>query len=481
MRIVFLPLDERFCTKDYFIMLAKSFNLQVIYPEFLGQKKIPADTSYLSNWLLKNAQNGDILLISIDMLLHGGLIPSRMDLLKFETLLKRLEVLKELKKKNVKIYAVKTLTRIPKYNSSDEEPDYWEYVGKNLYEFSLKLARGLKKSERIPEWIVEDFLWRRKRNFDLTVECINYVEKGIIDSLNIMLDDNSEGSLLSKEAKDLEKYARSQGVSSKVYIRNGADEAMLTVLAKSLTDYFKVTPEFEVFYTFPQSKHLIPPYESFPLYMNVQNHIEACGGQIGSSFDSGVIMYVNNFKGDEKSFEAPFQEEHSTLVNKDVFNKGKIVGISDVRYANGSDAPFVEKLLEMNLDWTKTSYYGWNTPGNTIGSACAHATLQYIAEKKLLKVNEDEMKKYQAVLFLEHFGYQADVRQKLVNEIEKRGLINQSKLPYNLILIEDWAIEFVRKELNVYLEKINNSFKTSWQMEIFFPWHRTFEIGIRLF
>lgn len=481
MRIVYLPLDERFCTKDYFLMLAKSFELEVIYPGFLGQKKIPADTDYLSNWLIENVQDGDLVLISIDTLLHGGLIPSRIDLLRHETLLEKLKVLERIRKKDVKIYAVKTLTRIPKYNSSDEEPEYWEYYGKKLYEFSLKLAKGIQSNTDIPEWIIEDFLWRRKRNFDITVELIYYVKKGIIDNLNIMLDDNSEGSLLSKEARELEELINSMNLFSKISVRNGADEAMLTVLAKSLTDYFKLSPNFEISYTFPQSKDLVPPYESFPLQVNVKHHVKACGGQIKEFIEPDIILYVNNFRGDEYSLEAPFQKEDNGHLNTEVFERGKVVGIADVRYANGSDISFVEKLLNMNIDWTKTSYYGWNTPGNTIGSTCAQAVLQYIADKGFLNVNKDEIEKYQAILLLEHYGYQANVRQILVKEVEEKNLLNQQKLPYNLIPIEEWAKSFTKEKLEDYLKKITKSFGKSWQIDVFFPWHRTFEIGIKLF
>ncbi|PNR93718.1 hypothetical protein X924_07900 [Petrotoga sp. 9PWA.NaAc.5.4] len=78
MRIVYLPLDERFCTREYFLMFTKVAGLDLLTPlrELLGSKKVPADTNVLENWLLENVQPGDSLIISLDTLIHGGLIPS---------------------------------------------------------------------------------------------------------------------------------------------------------------------------------------------------------------------------------------------------------------------------------------------------------------------------------------------------------------------------------------------------------------------
>jgi len=484
MSIIFLPLDERFCTKDYFIMLSKSFNLDVLFPDKLGYKKIPADVDYLIDWLMKNTREKDYLLISLDMLLHGGLIPSRLDFLSLETLKNRLGILRRIKNMNTKIYAVKTLTRIPKYNSDDEEPDYWEFFGERLYQFSLRISKGeYNVPIDIPKWIIDDFIERRKRNLEITKEIINLVKEGIIDYLEITLDDNSEGSLLYKESVELENLAEQMNIRERVSIQNGADEALLTLLSKMITEKFKVRPKFKVIYSFPESKHLIPPYESFPLYINIEKHIKSCGG-ILSEDHPDIILYVNNFKGDEKSREAPLQEGHRSEIPYEILdriNQKEIVGIADVRYANGSDRELLEKLLSMNINWNNVSYYGWNTPGNTIGSVCAHTTLQFLANKGYLSINSEEIKKYQATLILEHYGFQADIRQKLVRELEKKLDVRYLRLPYTLIPFEEWAIDFTKKNLKRYLRRINNSFQENWDIEVFFPWHRTFEIGIRLF
>jgi hypothetical protein len=94
MRIVYLPLDERFCTREYFLMFTKIAGLDILTPprELLGSKKVPADTDALENWLLENVKTGDSLIISLDTLIHGGLIPSRINLIRSETIRDRLKI-----------------------------------------------------------------------------------------------------------------------------------------------------------------------------------------------------------------------------------------------------------------------------------------------------------------------------------------------------------------------------------------------------
>ena len=96
MKIVFLPVDERFCTRDYFLMIGKAFNIEIKTPprELLGCKKVPANIQAIHEWLQANIREDDIAILSLDMFLHGGLIQSRTSIDDTETLLNRLESIK---------------------------------------------------------------------------------------------------------------------------------------------------------------------------------------------------------------------------------------------------------------------------------------------------------------------------------------------------------------------------------------------------
>jgi hypothetical protein len=491
MRILFLPVDERFCTKDYFIHLCSSFGIEVVVPERFGFKKFPADVDYISDWLLENSTKCDLAILSLDMLLHGGLVPSRLDYTHEETLIRRLNILPMLKEKNsnLKVYATKSITRIPTYNSMEEEPDYWVYFGKALYEYSLNLAKEQNTAETgIPQWIAKDFLWRRRRNLRITKEAILLVQSGVIDFLSIMLDDNSEGSLVYKEACELERLVKQLELTDRIHIRNGTDEATLSLLSKSLCDYFGIKPTFKVVYRRPEYKHLVPPYHSDDLTTTTKSHIFGAGGSVSSDSKFDILLYVNNFEPEEPA-EAPFQNNYPKMKRQDehtqlleaidlAYSQNKIIAIADVRYANGSDNSLIETIFHRNINWEITTYYGWNTAGNTLGSTCAHSVMLHLGKKGLLVIDKEAIERYQSILLLEHWGYQANIRKILYEEISKR---NYNASPcLSMIKDEEWAEVFVEKNLQYYIEKINRAFNRNWRCSVFFPWHRPFEIGIVL-
>ena len=69
------------------------------------------------------------------MLLYGGIIPSRLHHFSLEELTGRLDAVRELKKRNpkLKIFAFALIMRCPSYSSSDEEPDYYEICGREIF------------------------------------------------------------------------------------------------------------------------------------------------------------------------------------------------------------------------------------------------------------------------------------------------------------------------------------------------------------
>ena len=130
MKIVYLPLDERPCNYHFACRIAEGSGVQVLKPamQVLGDKKQPADFDGIKEFLLSNAPGADSYVLSLDMLLYGGIVPSRLHHLSEDALCRRLSVVEHIKEINpkAKIYAFALIMRCPKYSSSDEEPDYYE-------------------------------------------------------------------------------------------------------------------------------------------------------------------------------------------------------------------------------------------------------------------------------------------------------------------------------------------------------------------
>ena len=95
MKIVYLPLDERPCNYNYPIQMPIDNNIEIALPDFkiLSLKKNVCDVNNIINWLKKESVNADYAVISLDMLLFGGIIPSRLHHLSLEEVISRVNVL----------------------------------------------------------------------------------------------------------------------------------------------------------------------------------------------------------------------------------------------------------------------------------------------------------------------------------------------------------------------------------------------------
>ena len=102
--------------------------------------------------------------------------------------MQRLEILRTLKERNpqLKIYAFECIMRCPQYDSSEEEPDYYEQYGYAL--FKKKYLENKKEREtlteeeekelssiEIPDNIVNDYVQRRDINCQMNQKTLEFL------------------------------------------------------------------------------------------------------------------------------------------------------------------------------------------------------------------------------------------------------------------------------------------------------------------
>ena len=128
MNIGFIPIDNRpvCCTLAQDIAAIDSSIKFYIPPrEFLGGLKKNADYEAIFSWL-KNLPALEALVVSLDSIAYGGLIPSRRCPESFEEIKTRILKFKEiLAPQNAKIYAFSSIMRISNNNVNEEEKEYW--------------------------------------------------------------------------------------------------------------------------------------------------------------------------------------------------------------------------------------------------------------------------------------------------------------------------------------------------------------------
>ena len=96
--LVLLPMDDRPVNYDYPGYLARlaGYELRLPQRDWLGNPWRESQHARLVEWLGQEAGTADILIVAIDSLAYGGLIPSRTSREPLEPVLDRLSILRQI-------------------------------------------------------------------------------------------------------------------------------------------------------------------------------------------------------------------------------------------------------------------------------------------------------------------------------------------------------------------------------------------------
>lgn len=506
-KIMFIPLDERPCNYNYPEMIYNITLDNLIKPplSILGNKKDPADVNELQEWILKNLEGVSHLILSIDMLVYGGIIPSRIHQLEEKDIFNRVQFIEIIKNINpdIKIFAYNLITRVPSYNSDDEEPDYYEYHGANISKYGYysdlieqDLADEKQKEEfaeikdMIPNKVMDDYLNRRQKNHALNKKVIDYVENDLIDFLIFPMDDNSEYGFSSKERRKIIEKVYQKELFDKIYSYPGADEVGTVLTTRAFLDKMNYRPKVYIKYATEKGKNIIPYLEDRPLEQTVKYHILAANGiVVDNSKEADYVLVVNN--PTEKILNS-IKGWESILYMDDIMDPGRNlnevvesinyylskdipVAVADAAVVNGSDQYLMQLLKNYNLINKLAAYGAWNTSSNTIGSVVAHANIlsYYQKHNNLTEKQKELSNRYQFLRYLEDWGYQHNVRGEVTKKLPEYDLDYfdlKDKTDFISGLIENKLYEFK----NEYIPEFEYDFT------IEMPWNRMFEVKIEI-
>lgn len=443
MKIGFLPIDNRpvcYTLPEQIAKIDESIELFLPDRSLLGDLTKYADVNGIFEWL-KNLPKLDALVISLDTAAYGGLISSRRCSDSFEEIREKIEKLKEiLKEKNAKIYAFSSIMRISNNNINEEEKKYWNLWGKKIFEYSFNFCKNNGENQPqtdIPQKILTDYLNTRKRNFEINKIYLEWQKEGLFDTLVFSKDDCAEFGFNVREAQELENLGG--------FVKTGADEIPLTLLARAIQGKIKIAPIF----TEASQKNLISNYEDVSIEKSVTGQIELAGCEVSELQNADMLLYVNNFKNHQgeivmKRPTEPFSDEWNI--------PQKPYMVADVRFANGADNSLVNKLFEKGFDENFYGYSAWNTSANSLGSLICGAKVKFLAKK----YNDKEFKKLEIVRFLDDWAYQANVRQTL-SKPDTTELTTKMK-PFE--------------------KEVAKVLKTEFEVKYSFPWKRLFEVEV---
>lgn len=494
-RILLLPLDERPCNYRFPAMLtAGSDDIELFIPpkSILGAMKQPADIAAVTQWLRENFGSCDYAVISIDMLVYGGIVPSRLHHLTQEQCLSRLSVLAQLHTAypHVKIFAFTLIMRAPSYNSSAEEPDYYALYGEKLCRFGAlrdKYSRSpsfaqdkadcLALENDLPPEILADFCNRRKINHAVNLSSVSLLNEGVLDFLVVPLDDCAPYGWAASEHGEILSAIHQNGLSRRAYSYCGADEVGCVLLARAVNHSRRTCPGIFLQYSSVCGPFVIPKYEDRPLGENLRWQIAAAGGRTVPSAESAdmVLMVNSPTVGGEQMGDAGHDEDFCNtfpaclpdfIHTLRAMLQCKPVLLADIALANGADIKLMQALVQEDLLAKLASYSGWNTAANAAGTCIAHGIIcAGSVEKGVL---------FTTHRILEDWLYMSCIRRRATAFVERQKITLSGSGEQDGLVTP-----YILHELKTMASQLSLPQCVSIQ-NIALPWHRLFEIELQI-
>ncbi len=275
----------------------------------------------------------------------------------------------------------------------------------------------------------------------------------------------------------------------------GADEIGCTLFARIFCDTKRHAPDIFVRYSSTLGPYCIPKYEDRTLNESVKHHITAAGAHIVDySPSADVILMVHSAAvGPSQMSEAtvPYHQRHRSYfseVNIREFTQalrrfirdGRLVALADVALPNGGDHSLMKLLAKTGLLHGISAYAGWNTSGNSLGTAIAHAVIEsyYRKQRSDDAKRRKKSREFYYCRLVEDWGYQAVVRQDVVEHDLPRlnaGYFHVSHVQKEVEAIiqtklDAFAAQYLQPEIG---ERIAVT-------DVELPWKRMFEVKFDL-
>ena len=490
--VLFVPQDDRPVSLQYTVDTAKAAGMTVLTPpqNLISGKTYKGQADQIWNWVEQNAGRADVMVLSTDTLIYGGLVDSRKHNLPLSTLeyrLKRIEALKA-NYKNTRIYGFGTVMRSPRASGGGTEPSYYADYGPTIFQIAAlqdKLDAGtLTQAETqklmslqasVPVEYLQDWFSRRQKNMQINKGLIDEARKGIFEYFALGHDDTSQLSQSALEGRYLSQY--SKGIPRTQYGSfPGADQLGLLLMARSRTDESVEKPTFSIIYPLGGAGKTLPGYEDQTIDKTIAEHVEAVGGTMTTAGKPTVLLAVNTPLSTSTSESEAFgnlpmvSQATNAFVDRiqQATEQGVTVSVADIAYNNGSDNTLVGAMYKRDLLYKIGAYNGWNTASNTVGYAIAQGLLL----KSMSPEGHRDMLTQQ---YLDNWAYQANIRKDIYR---MQDSIRTGNVRYSGGLnskLEEYLQERIQDFGETYLKVDPRTIKAT------FPWGRLFETDITVY
>ncbi|MCE5285919.1 MAG: DUF4127 family protein [Pelosinus sp.] len=504
--VILVPLDSRPPCTQFVEELAHIAGIKVITPEpeLLDNYKTPANREALRIWLRQTSKEADAAIISIDMLIHGSLVASRLSNGTAQDTDDVLKLLTDIHNENpaFKMYAFSIIPRLLIADSQENaayQKDMLTFSLLKDYISTFENSQDIKKlaalEEKIPADIINHYISIYEQNTQLNSALMNMVEQGILSSLIIGQDDGSPFGLPNMSKQKLEHILQGRPtLANKIFITRGTDEVALTMLGHIVSQSTDYKPRIYVTYSSPEAPQITMPFMPNTVATTVEEKIRIAGGlQVYDPNQADYTLYIHVGTPNNNSARKTATEQIKNLLKQN--HKISLVDLTEnFQYAE----TLLPELVAENIDITKLiAYAGWNSTSNSIGTAITQASMF----TKTLRSQPDTpelLSLYQSNLefliarFLDDLYYQKEINPFINKQLGRLHIdpynlgahYNQTNYIIQKLMFGEayWLFQKSLSNHPFIIETKQGSQKiliTDLDIETYLPWQRTFEIWLK--
>ncbi|MFZ4508125.1 MAG: DUF4127 family protein [Fimbriimonas sp.] len=501
-RILLIPLDSRPAAGQFAQMIGRMAAIDVRMPpyETLGQFTSPGNPDKILTWLEQQDLSDVVAVVaSTDMIAYGGLIPSREEGVSVSLALSRLRRLSEIVRKSssTRLFAFSSTMRL--VPTATKQKARWR----------MQLAKYVElrdKASRFPSLVnqsqlanlkshvpVEQMRWyerTRVRNHEVQVQLVRMMGARRFDYLVIGQDDAREFGPHVPENKQLRAIVEQIGVAGLVYFCEGIDQHANVLLSRALLKANDWTPKVRIIYSDPAAATQFAAYESKPIGKSLEDQLLASGARVaepGGNYDYSLFLNSPNPRASEL-------EKFLKMLREEV-DQGFPISVADINLSlkDGTSDPRVFAVLNDNARiFRLLSFAGWNTAGNTMGTAIPAANVYLLARRLRVDPLAREVAQREFLLhrFVNDISYHKITRPEAYRLLDSLPGATREET-YGKQLAE--LNQFVQRDM---LKHLTDTFRTQFlgqrffagtdqfvfvdlsDIKIFLPWPRVYEVRL---
>jgi hypothetical protein len=497
-RIVLIPLDSRPAAGHFAQMIGRLANAEVIMPpyELLGRYTMPGSPEAIFAWLeQQDFSTIEAVVASADMLAYGGLIASRVPDVAMAQARERILRLRELRKKaqNTKFYAYSAIMRL--YPTTTLANRAWRLGVGRYAEINDRYARTKSPADlqrltdlaaKVPAQEIRRYEAARTRNHDLQRSLIYLTAEGVFDYLVLGQDDAKPAGPHIAETVRLKRLVAQKSIGGRVYFCEGIDQLSNVLVSRALLRAHEWTPRVRFVFSDPAGRLKIAEYESKTVEASLRDQVVAGGARpIGSDGHYDYTVFLNT----PNPRPGPFAAFLTQLAEE--VDQGFPASVADINLAKDgtADQRLFSTLQQNGRMMRLLSYAGWNTAGNTMGTAIPAANVYLLSRRLQTPDLEREVAQKEFLLhrFVNDFEYHRHSRPQAYQLIDAMPDASREETYGEAFEIVN---AFVKKDLSARLESTFREqflgkrffagtkqyvFTSLESVKIFLPWPRAYE------